>query len=60
MSSFKTGYDYSMRSTEVIVNCRSNAGNARILGMGDDLELTGNRFNIAMTAFYLSYIVLEV
>ncbi|EEP76377.1 predicted protein [Uncinocarpus reesii 1704] len=39
---------------------RANAGNARILGMAKDLDLRGYRFNIAMTAFYCSYIVLEI
>ncbi|KAK9465471.1 major facilitator superfamily domain-containing protein [Lipomyces arxii] len=39
---------------------RSNSGNARILGMAADLELTGNRFNIAMSAFYVTYILLEI
>ncbi|KFY78895.1 hypothetical protein V498_09025, partial [Pseudogymnoascus sp. VKM F-4517 (FW-2822)] len=33
---------------------RSNAGNARVLGMGDDLQLTGNRFNIGLSAFYVT------
>ncbi|EER23741.1 hypothetical protein D8B26_001878 [Coccidioides posadasii str. Silveira] len=39
---------------------RANAGNARILGMAKDLDLSGYRFNIAMTGFYCSYIVLEI
>ncbi|KAI1932588.1 hypothetical protein LOZ58_003758 [Ophidiomyces ophidiicola] len=39
---------------------RANAGNARILGMAKDLDLRGYRFNIAMTAFYCSYIFLEI
>jgi hypothetical protein len=38
----------------------SNAGNARILGMADDLDLRGYRFNIAMTLFYISYVILEL
>ena len=39
---------------------RSNAGNARVLGMGKDLELDGDRFNIGLSAFYVPYILLEV
>ena len=31
-------------------------GNARIQGMGTDLELTGFRFNWALTIFYFTYI----
>lgn len=34
---------------------RSNVGNARIQGMGEDLELTGFRFNWALTVFYFTY-----
>jgi len=29
-------------------------------GMGKDLELTGDRFNIGLSAFFVTYIVLEV
>ncbi|KAK9448371.1 major facilitator superfamily domain-containing protein [Limtongia smithiae] len=39
---------------------RSNAGNAKLLGLVDDLELTGNRFNIALSAFFVTYILFEV
>ena len=35
--------------------------NARIQGMGVDLDLIGNyRFNWALTIFYFSYIVVEI
>ncbi|KAK4996636.1 hypothetical protein LTR28_000125, partial [Elasticomyces elasticus] len=32
---------------------RSNIGNARIDGLTEDLHLTGNKFNIALTIFYV-------
>ncbi|KAI1496466.1 major facilitator superfamily transporter [Biscogniauxia marginata] len=39
---------------------RSNIGNAAIAGMTEDLELTGNRLNIAVTLFYVTYIAFEI
>ncbi|KAI9493779.1 major facilitator superfamily domain-containing protein [Zychaea mexicana] len=39
---------------------RSNMGNARVLGMEEDLELTGVRFNITLTAFFITYVLFEV
>ncbi|CAI4213356.1 unnamed protein product [Parascedosporium putredinis] len=39
---------------------RTNAGNARVLGMDEDLHLDGFRFNISLTAFYVPYILFEV
>ena len=39
---------------------RSNMGNARVLGMEDELELTGYRFNLALTAFFITYVLFEV
>lgn len=30
----------------------SNTGNAAIAGMNEDLNLTGNRLNVAVTVFY--------
>lgn len=39
---------------------RSNMGNARILGLEDDINLTGNRFNIALTAFFVTYILFDM
>lgn len=32
---------------------RSNAGNAKIAGLGKDLKLEGNQFNIALAVFYV-------
>lgn len=39
---------------------RTNTGNAIILGMREDANLTGNRFNMVLTGFYLTYILLEM
>lgn len=39
---------------------RSNIGNARIDGLAKDLELTGNKFNIALSVFYIPYILIDV
>jgi hypothetical protein len=40
----------------VLHGSNSLAGNARIQGMGVELELTGYRFNWALTIFYFTYI----
>ena len=39
---------------------RSNIGNARIDGLAKDLKLTGNKFNVALTVFYVPYILIDV
>lgn len=39
---------------------RSNMSNAAVLGIKDDLDLTGNRFNIALTIFFVAYIAFEI
>lgn len=38
---------------------RSNIGNARIDGLPEDLELKRNQFNIALTVFYVPYILVD-
>ncbi|KAK7888350.1 hypothetical protein LTR67_008696 [Exophiala xenobiotica] len=38
---------------------RSNLGNARISGMEDDIDLSGNRYDWLGTAFYISYILFQ-
>lgn len=35
-------------------------GNAKVLGMSEDLVLTGDRFNITLTAFFITYVIFEV
>lgn len=39
---------------------RSNIGNARIDGLAKDLKLDGNKFNVALTVFYVPYILVDV
>lgn len=39
---------------------RSNIGNARIDGLSEDLKLDGDKFNIALTVFYIPYILIDV
>lgn len=39
---------------------RSNIGNARIDGLAEDLTLDGTKFNIALTVFYVPYILIDV
>lgn len=39
---------------------RANIGNARIQGMAVDLDLTGLRFNWALSIFYIVYLLVEV
>lgn len=39
---------------------RSNIGNAKIDGLVEDLNLTGNKFNIALVVFYVPYILVDV
>ncbi|KAF7714775.1 MFS-type transporter [Penicillium ucsense] len=38
---------------------RSNIGNAKIAGMAEDLNLTGNRYSWLLTIFYISYTLFE-
>lgn len=35
-------------------------GNAKIDGLVEDLGLTGNQFNIALTVFYILYVLIDV
>ncbi|KAJ6485004.1 MFS general substrate transporter [Mycena vitilis] len=39
---------------------RSNVGNARIAGLEKDTNLHGNQFNIVLTVFYATYLLVEV
>ncbi|KAH9835021.1 uncharacterized protein C8Q71DRAFT_137660 [Rhodofomes roseus] len=38
---------------------RGNIGNARLQGLTTQLDLTGNRYNIALTMFYIPYCLFE-
>lgn len=35
-------------------------GNAKIMGMEKDLALVGLDFNIALTGFFITYVIFEV
>ncbi|KAL2863120.1 putative MFS transporter [Aspergillus lucknowensis] len=39
---------------------RTNVGNAKILGLEDDLNITNHQYDIGLTLFYLFYILSEV
>ncbi|BCS17197.1 uncharacterized protein APUU_10025S [Aspergillus puulaauensis] len=39
---------------------RTSIGNAKIDGLLTDLSLTGNQFNIALTVFFVSYILVDI
>ncbi|KAK6435038.1 hypothetical protein LTR95_008773 [Oleoguttula sp. CCFEE 5521] len=39
---------------------RSNIGNAKIDGLTTDLKLTGNKYNIALTVFYILYVLIDI
>lgn len=36
---------------------RSNLGNAKLAGMEDDIDLSGNRYSLLGTIFYIAYIL---
>ncbi|KAJ6015407.1 hypothetical protein N7540_009998 [Penicillium herquei] len=39
---------------------RANIGNAKIAGLADDLGLSGIQYNIALSLFFIPYVLLEV
>ena len=39
---------------------RINVGSARVLGMQEDLQLTGNRYNIVLQTFFPAYLLAEL
>lgn len=39
---------------------RTNIGNARVAGMGDDLELTSSMYSNALIIFFVFYVVFEI
>lgn len=39
---------------------RSNVGNARIEGLVDDLDMTGNEYLTGLTLFFVGYVIFEV
>lgn len=36
---------------------RSNLGNAKLAGMSEDIDISGNRYNLLGTIFYIAYIL---
>ncbi|KAJ7770357.1 MFS general substrate transporter, partial [Mycena olivaceomarginata] len=42
-----------------IDRCATVTGNARLQGLEAELELTGNKFNIALTMFFIPYCIFE-
>ena len=38
---------------------RTNIGNAKLAGMGDDLELSSNEYSVALVVFFASYVFFE-
>jgi hypothetical protein len=61
----RRGFDYRVLPFGVLIYLfsfidRTNMGNARVLGMEEDADLHGSRFNLTLTAFYISYIVFEM
>ncbi|KAK4543228.1 hypothetical protein LTR36_005778 [Oleoguttula mirabilis] len=39
---------------------RSNIGNAKLDGLTTDLHLTGDKYNIALTVFYILYVLIDI
>ncbi|KAL2214295.1 MFS general substrate transporter [Sarocladium strictum] len=39
---------------------RGNIGNARLAGLEEDLGMEGDQYNVALTIFFVSYIIFEV
>ncbi|KXT15565.1 hypothetical protein AC579_9957 [Pseudocercospora musae] len=39
---------------------RSNIGNAKLDGLIDDLNLTGDKYNVALTVFYVLYVLIDI
>ena len=37
-----------------------NIANAKVFGLAQDLNLTGNRYNVALVIFFVPYILFEV
>ncbi|KAI5818279.1 major facilitator superfamily domain-containing protein [Pyronema omphalodes] len=58
-------YDYTILPVVTLIYLmafidRSNMGNAKIMGMEEDLHLKGYDFNIALTGFFVTYVLFEV
>ncbi|KAL5497685.1 hypothetical protein ACEPAH_2616 [Sanghuangporus vaninii] len=42
-----------------ILRCTGNIGNAKLAGLVEELELDGNKYNIALTMFFIPYCLFE-
>lgn len=42
------------------MHASGNIGNARLAGLEKDLNMAGDQYNVALTIFFVSYIVFEV
>lgn len=43
-----------------MLRLRGNIGNARLAGLEEDLNMTGDQYNVALTIFFVSYIFFEI
>ena len=41
------------------LNDRANIGNAKVLGLATSLKLTPNQYNLALSIFFVGYVVFE-
>jgi hypothetical protein len=52
--------DADLRFIRLAFLDRTNIGNAKIQGMTDDLNMTGDDYNVALFTFFITYILFEV
>ena len=56
--------DYSLKSSRCMLTwiriSSVNIGNAAIFGLREDLELGGVEYNVALTIFFIPYILCEI
>jgi len=57
---FHSHVDADVRSTRLAFLDRTNVGNAKIQGMTEDLNMTGDDYNVALFTFFITYILFEV
>lgn len=38
---------------------RTNIGNAKLAGMGDDLDLSSNEYSVSLVVFFVTYVFFE-
>lgn len=52
--------DADSRSIRLAFLDRTNIGNAKIQGMTESLQMTGDDYNVALFTFFVTYILFEV